>query len=92
MEVRKIEGVELIFQRVLIINAFILFPLIIVGGIALAISGFLPDETDEWISTNVYPNYSYLGLLFLANSLVLGVFNSSLYGKVKDGILQRLGF
>lgn len=91
MEVRQITGGELAFSRLLIVNAVVLFTLIIFGGLALSVSGFLPDNVDQLISEEVYPRYSTLGVIFLANSVVLGFFNSAAYGRVKDAVLEKLG-
>ncbi|EFJ48308.1 hypothetical protein VOLCADRAFT_120890 [Volvox carteri f. nagariensis] len=48
-------------------------------GLALAGSGFLPDEVDAWIQDKLYPSYSWIMVGFLGLS--------SLYGLYKTGKL-----
>ncbi|GLI67905.1 hypothetical protein VaNZ11_012231 [Volvox africanus] len=48
-------------------------------GLALAGSGFLPEDVDAWIQDKLYPSYSWIMLGFLGLS--------SLYGLYKTGKL-----
>lgn len=51
-----------------------IFLVVIVEGLMLAGSGFLPEELDAWVTDNLYPNYSYTVLAFLGFSSLYGLF------------------
>lgn len=52
----------------------VLFVIVLVEGLLLAASGFLPDEWDEFVAVNLYPSYSYTVLSFLGGSTLYGLF------------------
>lgn len=53
-----------------------LFVLILVEGLVLAASGFLPEELDAAVSEWLYPSYSPQILLFLGMSSLYGLFKT----------------
>ncbi|GLC37547.1 hypothetical protein PLESTB_001759400 [Pleodorina starrii] len=54
-------------------------------GLALAGSGFLPEEVDGWIQDKLYPSYSWIMLGFLGLSSLYGLYKT---GKL-PGQIQR---
>lgn len=70
-EAEKYEGYALLFLAFLFVN-------ILLFGLILAGSGFLPEEWDQFAEKVVYPNYSYLVLSFVAGSSAYGLFKTGM--------------
>mmetsp|Transcript_18802 Transcript_18802/g.32081 ORF Transcript_18802/g.32081 Transcript_18802/m.32081 type:complete len:198 (+) Transcript_18802:60-653(+) len=49
-----------------------LFGLVLAEGLLIAASGFLPEDWDLFVHDVLYPNYTYVVLLFLLGSSVYG--------------------
>lgn len=65
-----------------VLGLALLFAIIILEGLVLAGSGFLPEEADAFIQDTLYPSYSPTVLLFLGAS--------SFYGLYKTGKIPGL--
>lgn len=61
-------------ESAVVLGLFYYFLLILIEGLMLAGSGFLPEETDQWIQDTIYPSYSFTTLGFLACSSLYGLF------------------
>eukprot|EP00892_Ulva_mutabilis_P001233 jgi/Ulvmu1/1110/UM106_0027.1 len=65
-----------IFEGNVITILGLIFSLCILEGLAVAASGFFPDNIDQWIQDNVYTAFSPTIVLFLACSSVYGVWKT----------------
>jgi hypothetical protein len=59
-----------------VLTLFYFFLAILVEGLLLAGSGFLPEEWDQFIQDKIYPSYSPTVLLFLGVSSFYGLFKT----------------
>eukprot|EP00210_Caulerpa_lentillifera_P007686 g7337.t1 len=64
------------FEQNAIYALLSLFSLIIINGIIIASSGFLPDSIDKFVQTILYPSFSPLVGVFLAGSVLYGVWKT----------------
>jgi len=47
--------------------------LILVEGVVIGASGFLPEAADQWVADVLYPSFSPTVLVFLAGSTLYGL-------------------
>ncbi|XP_059450394.1 protein LPA2 [Corylus avellana] len=59
--------------------------IILVEGIALAASGFLPEEWDKFFVKYLYPSFTPTVFLFVAGTVAYGVLKYQQNDQVKDG-------
>ena len=66
------DGAEAAYVKFL--GAF--FAVILLEGLVLALSGFLPESVDAWVEATLYPSFSPTVLAFLGCSSLYGLWKS----------------
>ncbi|GAQ84157.1 hypothetical protein KFL_001780120 [Klebsormidium nitens] len=65
---------EQVYEQYYVVSLAILFGIIIAMGIALAASGFFPEDIDDLVLKYVYPSFSPTIGVFLLGSSLYGVY------------------